>query len=794
MKPRVQNSGGVKTTTGLTMVSSQSNSDGEIKDPLALRRMDWYAAILLCIVVIVSPLIAGDFSTPGLVSADSISMIFNAIGTPFCLLLIGIAFLPFALREISRPVTIGDVPGLLLSTVLLAAWCGLSFIHTRALYLSVTAFATLIGALLSAGIISRLARDTKALTAFVVSFITGGTLTAAIAVKEYVDYARQNVAEHRSFATFSDPNFLAGYLLLTLPVTMAVFAGARNRYIRLLAALGIIVQSAGLWLSGSRAASGIVFAAILVLVAIALYARVPKGQLKGLCAAIALFAVGTIPALAPIVARLRPHHAATVKSSAGAASTDAQVNSNEFRKWTWIGTTRMAVHNPVLGTGIGAFDVSYPRYAETAYTSHAHNSYLQIMAETGDPGLLFVLAALAAVTAFAAVVLALSRTRAIEIETERVSDSTPDSVLRLDSAKDIAAARSPELLLAGLLAAIVGSMLHSLLDSDWYVVATLIALTTVLAIVVALARDMAPLSVRRPRAMGPQIVGVGVILALFVLVRAGSLLSSRMNIAMGKTDLEIAEAKQNTAPEESRTNMALAQEAFRAAAAADPLDPEPHLDLASADAIDDDRLKELQSAVSTCPTGKTYYKLGQYYAKVQKWDDAVSAFEHARQLEPKMLQSLHALYNALLASSRVPEAQQVMLSIVALQRTPYGQVRAMHESVETEFAFAHAGLADLSAKSNPQDAVSEYAQAASVLQEYWTGRNWLVNVSGRSVEKRKELADLYERVLQQMQDLDTKLDRPADATEASNRLAEVRKNRAEDSAKVAQATVSGGQN
>ena len=51
----------------------------------------------------------------------------------------------------------------------------------------------------------------------------------------------------------------------------------------------------------------------------------------------------------------------------------------------------------LLGTGVGTFQIAYARYAETAFTLHAHNSYLQWMGETGIPGMLFLLTGLAAV-------------------------------------------------------------------------------------------------------------------------------------------------------------------------------------------------------------------------------------------------------------------------------------------------------------------------------------------------------------------------------------------------------------
>ena len=74
--------------------------------------------------------------------------------------------------------------------------------------------------------------------------------------------------------------------------------------------------------------------------------------------------------------------------------TNPDPNSGAFRAWTWKGAVRMAAANPVLGTGIGTWEDSYPRYALTGFTRAAHESYLQLADECGVPALLALLATL----------------------------------------------------------------------------------------------------------------------------------------------------------------------------------------------------------------------------------------------------------------------------------------------------------------------------------------------------------------------------------------------------------------
>jgi O-antigen ligase/tetratricopeptide (TPR) repeat protein len=694
------------------------------------------------------------------------------------LIFAGVTYLPFAWREWTKPVAIGDVTGLAPAFALVLAWAAVSAVRTPAMYLTVNAIAALCAVLMSAGLVSRLARDRNALVAMLFSITAGATIVALICVREYISFVRLHVPEHRSFSTFVDPNFLAGYLLLTIPIALSLFICSAEARIRWFSAASVLVQSSALWLSGSRAGSAIILIEIGVFVALALFIRASAAAARLISIALALFVVGSLPALSPLLSRMNAHAApvksATSEPGAGVVSSDAQVNSNEFRRWTWIGTASMARANPLIGTGLGAFDLSYSKYAETAYAAHAHNSYLQLMAESGYPTILLVMIGMAAAGAFAAHSLVLQRNRAAERDVE--ADSNPDG----ESYHPLL--ESPELLLIGLVAGVTGSMLHSLIDSDWYVVANLFTLATVVALAVAVARDMAPLSTRRPSPLRKEMLAVGAVVSILILWRGGQLAQSRMNEVLGSSDFEIMNS--SASADERLTNTTQAKEAFRSAAASDPLDPEPHFGLAEIAQYEKDngsRLKELKEALARCRSGKAYYRIGQYYMAQNDWASACEAFEHARELEPKMLQNLHALAGAYIAAGKTDDAIRVLQMITSLQLTPYGQVRAMHESVETEFAYGHAMLGDIYAgRKDWPDAAQQFELARNVLSEYWMGRHFLVNTEGRTADKRRDLADLYERVLQQLQEADVTLSRPADAQAAGLRLETVRKERAKD--------------
>ncbi len=748
------------------------------REKLALSRLDWYAAAICMLVLLIAPLVAGDFSTPALLTADSPAEIFGSVGLPFMLLLTAIACVPGLFREWSKPVAIGRITGLAGSAAVLVAWSALSFAQTPARSLSLNALCVLGGAAIIGIWISRLARDRNALDAFLKTLALSGTIVAAVGVREYLQYVAMHITQHRTFSTFSDPNFLAGYLLMTLPLSMALFVSAgNNAKQKALAAVAILLQSACLWLSGSRSGSAMVLIAVILFALFVTLLKPAKEIKKALALAGVLFLVGSVPALSPLLSRLSVKPAATGQGAPAGkelhltASADAQVNSNEFRRWTWIGTARMARSNPVFGTGIGAYELTYPRYAETAFTIHAHNSYLQLMAETGYPGALAALACLAAAAAFGANAFLLAR--------GRIAEATANAGAAEPAVTEMT---NTGILLCGAFAALAGSMLHNLIDSDWYVAANIYTLSATMAILAAAARDIAPLSTSRPAPLSRASMVAIAVAAVALLGRGAQLTSSRMNLAMAHSAVQAASTARATSTEQASAQISAAKEAFSAAAAADPLDPEPHLGLAEVD-NSETRLRELLKAASLSPTGKVYYRLGQYHLAQSEWKEAVAAFEHAEASEPKMLQNLRALAGAYFKANNVAAAEETYHRMAHLQTTPYGTVRAMHESVETDFAFAHQGLADLAiARGDAVAALKEYTASADIFAEYWIGRNYLVNLTSRSPAKRKEIADSYEAVLTSMADLQKKAGSPDLAAKSAAELAQIKKDRTEDPA------------
>ena len=738
------------------------------RDPRALSPLDWASFAFVAVGLFLAPLLASAFPTPtpGVLPAG--------VGVALVIVLAGIAAALGAAREWIRPVAVGAVPGLAGALTLLGGWAALSLCRIPALVYGLNALAALLAALLLGGLISRLTRDKKALSALIMLLIGTGSLVAALTIREYVPMARAVGAEYRAFGGFLSPDFLAGYLLLILPLTLAAFSAADDSATRLLLGIATGLQTAALLMTGSRAAVLALALALAVWLALSWWSGAARLRGKNIAVGFAVFVV--CAALSSGSLRARVTGKGPNVSLAGArAASYSQAHSGAFRKLTWVDTVDMAKANPLFGAGIGGYEVTYPRYAQVAFTAHAHNSFLQWTAETGFPGVLFLLTTLAAVFAFALNVLHLgSGNRAV------LPDEPADALTDLTGIPLIAA---PRLLLTGLLASLVASMVKSFLDSDWYLVSTLFTLSAVLALTVGLARDIAPLATQTPRPLSKGMLAFGALMALFLLWRGAATGITRYNVA------QVMESRREAQDNAENLNL------LQSAAAADPLDPEPLLEIAQfqeGNRQNDAALASLNQAVKVAPVGKTYYRLAQFYARSNRFPEAIAAFEQAQNREPRNVQNLRALGDALLRTGQTAQAAAVYRIIANLENSDFGKIRAIPEMIEPEFVYAHLGLAQIAAAAqNETEADSEYAQALNLLRVYWRDRN-NGYYDSLSPQRHKALTAAYEATLRQETELLTRRKSPDAAAQRAAFEAELEKFQQDKAADAAASSLSTG--
>ncbi len=217
----------------------------------------------------------------------------------------------------------------------------------------------------------------------------------------------------RAFGTFGQPNPFGGFMGLVLPLALVMALGYGNRVWQVLRADGrrtlrqeqthiallstafyglmTAVIGAGLLASWSRGA-WIGFAAALA----GMILFVSRSSVKALAlAAIAILGMFVLANSGLLPASLTERMGSfleeftTLGDARGLDITDANYAVLE-RLAHWQSATRMAADHPWLGVGFGNYEAAYPRYALLNWPlalGHAHNYYLNLLAEVGLVGL-----------------------------------------------------------------------------------------------------------------------------------------------------------------------------------------------------------------------------------------------------------------------------------------------------------------------------------------------------------------------------------------------------------------------
>ena len=491
----------------------------------------------------------------------------------------------------------------------------------------------------------RVAADKSHLFGLLLAAVIGSAYVSQTGIVEYLPFFLTHQTSHRVFST-STPDFLAGYLVLLLPVTLALLLRIPSfrsltplvrRAGMLILGIILVFQLVTLLTTGSRFALVSLLVGLMVFGASLVFAlrsglvlsRTSRVLLGAMLIGVVL--VGAIFAR-PVIGRLH----------------NVNDNSAAFRKWTWEGSVKMAAANPVLGTGIGTWPDLYPRYALTGFTRLAHNSYLQLADECGVPALLALL------TTLGLVGVALKR---------GILNTQNDS----------------RLLLCGLTGALAAGVVQNLIDSDWYVFFLGATFWTLAGLAAGIASP-AEVEVKSSRISLPAVLaGGGVAAALCILLVA-------QGIAAG-----------------------YGAEDYGAARAWDPLNGKYAAEQGYKEFyVKQGNLPEAETALRTAialqPNSLNYKRLGTILQQGGREREAQAAYRSGVEVDPNNLDLLLAL----------GEYRHVS----ELELTPVGTVRALGEVTETKFALADAKMGDLSAKTDPAEAIAYYTRAAQGLEAY----------------------------------------------------------------------------
>jgi O-antigen ligase len=180
-----------------------------------------------------------------------------------------------------------------------------------------------------------------------------------------------------AFGPYVNRNHFAGFAEMVIPVSLVPLALGKVRRERLfLVSLFALVPIVALLLSASR--GGIIsFAMQMVILFLLLLVRRVRGKhmiVGGVVVLAAVMAVSWI-GVNQVLARFTGTQA--LEASAGKRAS--------MRQDTW----RLFLDHPTWGTGLGTFEMVFPPY-DSLYdgkiVNHAHNDYLEVLAETGVAG------------------------------------------------------------------------------------------------------------------------------------------------------------------------------------------------------------------------------------------------------------------------------------------------------------------------------------------------------------------------------------------------------------------------
>jgi tetratricopeptide (TPR) repeat protein len=188
-----------------------------------------------------------------------------------------------------------------------------------------------------------------------------------------------------------------------------------------------------------------------------------------------------------------------------------------------------------------------------------------------------------------------------------------------------------------------------------------------------------------------------------------------------------------------------------------------------------------KSATEIARIGKANYQYARFLLSQNRVDEAVRAFERARQVEPNNLQNLLALAEAYVAARRHAEAITVYRRIAELHDLPFGRIRAVPELVEYEFGEAHRALAmEALANKDERSGEQHLRKAVEILGEYWSRRkNPIVQLHVRP-EKALLAGGQYEESLAQLAELLRKSGRQEEAAEIDARRSQLQSDMEQD--------------
>ncbi len=599
----------------------------------------------------------------------------------------------------------------------LLLWASLSLLWTASLHLSLLSLSNWAAGLLLAWILYRVRPAYRVYLA--VALGLGLLWLGRMSLVDWVQSARAGDPTWRVFASFANPNLYADYLILLIPLFLFLFL--RSHRLPWVLASGSVCTLAllSLILTGSRGGMlslglGLLYC-LLWLGFFLLRRDYPLEGVKMTQRGVRLIVLSLLLlpfwgyVSRPIVVRIGERRV-------------QQIASSSFRLYTWRATLRMIKERPLTGTGVGSFPVTFPRFAIAGYTRHSHNTYLQTGAELGLPGLF----ALLGMTVWVTVGL----------------------VPRLK--------REQRGLGFSLLWGLSAGAVHNLVEGAWLFMACQLLWWGLAG---CLIREVSETSVdyqeenspkpRSPRVSGSE-VHQGPFFKPFPWVKT-LYLGVVVSVAVG-LPAHFAEGFLS----QVQTPLGLSPpSSLHAALKIEPWNAEAHRKLAEWYSLMGEiprALREMDIAIRYEPTnGVNYYRKGQLLEMAHRRDLAKQAYQQAAQWDPNSTRGWLALGYLLERQGKTTEAEKAYQRILQIQKSPAGQVKALQEMENPDYAVAYLRLAEIYRRQgNLTQTLKCVRRGLESVQTYWRSlKVWkpIYQASGRYRPEEEEQMKEVERRL-----------------------------------------------
>lgn len=516
------------------------------------------------------------------------------------------------------------------------------------------------------------------------AWIGGCVITGTLGIWEYIQNAA-TTPNWRVFAGWHNPNAAAGMLSVALPVGIILaMSQYRNRATTIALSVGCGVILVALWLTASKGGLASASVGLFATAIIIFFQRQARSILAG-WPSVVLIAFVTAALLAVLYAPSGSSDAGGSSRLFVAGAEAAQ--SVGFRASLWRDTWSMALANPLLGVGLGAFGAMFPRYATTQGSALAHNSYLQLASEIGIVGFVLI------IFFVGAWLLAVCRS----------NPGLPgeSNAIRI---------------------AIVGSVFsagaNAMVESSFSYFGFGISAFALFGIGLLLASDGA-----RPERspFGPRAVPVILISALVATYLALTAINDQKVIAgaalMRSGDYEAALATYRDAtaqPLDATPKTAIARLLLAKAAALEGANRN-----AEAKRVREEALQFGQDAVRLRPNAATYALLADTFAALGINAQAESQYGRAISLSPSNPLYRRKLFQFLVSTGQLDRAEMVARQLIAMEETPFFKERALPWLVNLDTLDARMFLAQRAKDSGNSAAEIQMLEGAyRLLLEY----------------------------------------------------------------------------